>query len=191
MGIIGAAMGMGMVLGPGIGGYFASVSLSIPFYFASSLSILALLSIMLVLPESLPAEKRSRVFICSGPQLGQMWKSLFGPLGYLFILAFLINWAMANFEGVFGLYASHRYGYGADDVGLIFTMIGLISTGVQGLLTGPFTHLWGENRLIQISLFASSVGFALMLLANNYAGSITHGGIFCIKQRHAPSGCLL
>ncbi len=54
MGIIGAAMGMGMVLGPGLGGWFASASLSAPFFFASALSVLSLIFIIVVLPESLP-----------------------------------------------------------------------------------------------------------------------------------------
>jgi len=182
MGIIGAAMGMGMVLGPGLGGWFASASLSTPFFFAAALSALSLIFIIVVLPESLPADKRVSGVQFRGPQLGEMWKSLFGPLGFLFFLAFIINFAMANFEGIFGLFTSHQYGYGPKDVGLIFTMIGLISAVVQGLATGPLTRRWGENKIILASLIASSVSFIMMLFAYNYATVMITVGLFVLSN---------
>src|SRR3990172_3354661 len=59
MGIFGAAFGMGMVLGPGIGGVMTRLSLGAPFFFASGASLLAMALIWAFLPESLPQEKRS------------------------------------------------------------------------------------------------------------------------------------
>lgn len=72
MGIIGAAMGVGMILGPGIGGWAGSYSLSMPFYVAAALSTAALVLVWWVLPESLPAEKRSAKTAYAGPQLSLM-----------------------------------------------------------------------------------------------------------------------
>ncbi|MBC7224586.1 MAG: MFS transporter [Anaerolineae bacterium] len=168
MGLMGAAMGVGMVLGPGLGGWLASYSLPLPFFVASGLSTLVFLLAVAILPESLPEERRSgRTGRLRSLDLRLMWESLRGPLGYPYFLSFLISFALANFEGVFGLYALERYGYGPDQVGMVLTGVGLTSAVVQGLLTGPATRRWGDVRVIQGSLLASAVGFLLMLAATN------------------------
>ncbi|MGC8839766.1 MAG: MFS transporter, partial [Anaerolineae bacterium] len=166
MGLMGAAMGVGMVLGPGLGGWLASYSLSLPFFVAAGLSTLVLILAALVLPESLPEAQRSgHTGRLQGLNLRLMGESLRGPLGYLYFLSFLLSFGLTNFEGVFGLYALERYGYGPDQVGLVLTSVGVVSAVVQGLLTGPVTKRWGEGRVIQGSLLASAAGFVLMLTA--------------------------
>ena len=50
-----------------------------------------------------------------------MWQSLFGPLAFLFISAFMISFAMTNFEGIYAFYAKERYGYGPETIGVILT----------------------------------------------------------------------
>jgi DHA1 family multidrug resistance protein-like MFS transporter len=179
MGVIGAAMGVGMVLGPGIGGWMGKISLSAPFFTAGVLSLLAVVLIYFILPESLPAEKRvQHVNLARGPQLAPMWKALFGPLGFLLFLAFIINFALANFEGIFGLFAAHRYGYDSGQVGTVMMLIGVISAVIQGLATGPVTERFGEANVIKVSLVFSAVGFLLMLLANNFAMVLLTVGLF-------------
>jgi DHA1 family multidrug resistance protein-like MFS transporter len=169
MGMLGAAMGVGMVLGPGMGGWLAVKSLSIPFFVAAGLSIIALVFISLVLPESLHVDdRRGSDGKLRGPQFGQMWRALFSPIGFLLLLAFLLSFGLTNFEGVFGLYALERYRYGPQQVGTILTVIGLTSAIVQGVLTGPITKRWGESVIIKASLLASAVGFVIMLSANTF-----------------------
>jgi DHA1 family multidrug resistance protein-like MFS transporter len=179
MGIIGAAMGVGMVLGPGIAGWMATYSLSAPFFLAAGLSMLALVFIFLVLPESLPAEKRVQTAGgISGPQLRELWKALFSPIGFLLLLSFLVSFGLTNFESVFGLYAYASYGYGPQQVGGLLTFIGLVSAIVQGGLTGPFTRRWGEVLVIKVSLLGSAIGFALMVLADSFVGVLLTTGFF-------------
>jgi DHA1 family multidrug resistance protein-like MFS transporter len=145
MGIIGAAMGVGMVLGPGIAGWMATYSLSAPFFFAAGLSVVALVLIFLLLPESLPAEKRQTSgSMIQGLQFRELWQALFSPIGLLLFMAFLVSFGLTNFEIVFGLFAVETYGYGPQQVGGLLTFIGIISAVVQGGLTGPFTRRWGE-----------------------------------------------
>jgi MFS transporter, DHA1 family, multidrug resistance protein len=168
MGVIGAAMGIGMVLGPGMGGWLSTQSLALPFFLAASMSFLSLAMIWFVLPESLPVEKRApAVRQFRGPQLSTLWQALFGPLGFLLVLAFLVNFALANFEGIFGLFADKRYGYGPAQVGTVMMVVGVISSLVQMLLTGPATRRLGEGNVIKLSLVASAVGFGFMVLAPN------------------------
>jgi MFS transporter, DHA1 family, multidrug resistance protein len=165
MGMIGAAMGIGMVLGPGLGGVLAARSLSTPFFLASILSVIALGLIFFFLPE--PAHDPNKIWQgkIAGLQLGALWASLRGPLGVLFILSFLFTFALTNFESVFGLYASDQYGYTPQQVGGVLTVVGLISAFMQGLATGPLTRRFGEVQVIRASLLSSALAFALMTQA--------------------------
>lgn len=164
MGLTGAAFGMGMVLGPGLGGLLGGKSLQAPFFLAAALSFLGGLLIWGLLPESLPLEKR-RATPLRGPQLTLLVQALFSPIGFLLVLSFLHNFALTNFEGIFAYYAEERYHYSPQTIGLIMTVIGLASAFVQGVLTGPATRRWGDVNVVKASLFASVFGFSLMLLA--------------------------
>ena len=182
MGIVGAAMGVGMVIGPGLGGWLASASLSMPFYLAAALSVAALLLIAAILPESLPEDQRVQGVSLAGPQLAELRKALVGPLGFLFLMAFMVSFAMTSFEGVFGLYALRRFDYGPERVGTIMTVIGVISAVIQGVLTGPATRRWGEGQVIKASLIGSVIGFGLMLLAFDFATVLITVGFFVVNN---------
>lgn len=183
MGFMGAAMGLGMVIGPGLGGVLAKGSLSMPFFIAAGLSMLAFILIMLVLPESLPIENRAQGSQkIRGLQLDVMWKALFSPIGILLVLAFLVSFGLTNFEGVFGLYALKRFAYGPDKVGSLLTIIGLVSAIVQGALTGPATKRFGEVAVIRFSLIGSVLGFGVMLLAYNYPTVALTVGLFILSN---------
>jgi len=180
MGVLGAAMGVGMVLGPGIAGSLASRSLATPFFVAAALSALALLLILITLPESLPGHKRQLKSVhIQGPQLQEMWRVLFSsPIGLLLFMAFLLSFGLTNFEAVFGLYALERYGYGTREVGWLLTFIGVVSTLVQGAFTGPLSRRWGEAKVIKFALIGCALGYIFMLGASNLFTLILTTGFF-------------
>jgi MFS transporter, DHA1 family, multidrug resistance protein len=183
MGIVGAAMGVGMVLGPGIGGVMGHYSLSAPFFFAAAVSIVAMALVWIFLPESLQTDKRTTGKVkFQGPQIGEMLKALATPIGFLLVLALLHNFALANFEGIFGMYAQLRYNYDEAIVGLILTVVGVVSAVAQGALTGLATKRWGDALVIKASLFASIFGFLLMLVAQNLAMVILMTGLFVFSN---------
>lgn len=181
MGMIGAAMGIGMVIGPGLGGWLAGASLSAPFFLAGGLSLLALFIVFLVLPESQHTPSGGAVKI-RGPQLAKLWQALNSPIGILFFMAFLLSFGLTNFEGVFGLYAKERYNYTPQQVGTVLTVIGLISAIIQGGLTGPATRKWGEEMVIRAAFLASAVGFVLMTLAQTYPQVMLTAGFFVFSN---------
>jgi MFS transporter, DHA1 family, multidrug resistance protein len=183
MGMIGAAMGIGMVFGPGLGGLLGAWSLTAPFFVGAGLSLLSMLFVFLFLPESLSVEKRTvRIEKLRGPQIGLLWKSLFGPVGFLLIMAFLLTFALTNFEAVFGLYALKRYEYGPGTVGGIFMLIGITSAAVQGGLTGPLTRRFGEVNVIRTSLLLSAVAFVLLSIPNSLSGVLLTVSFFIISN---------
>lgn len=182
MGVIGAAMGIGMVLGPGLGGLLSGISLSTPFYLAAGLSLLAALLAWLLLPESLPPDRHPVSPAKRAPQLKSLLEAATGPLGFLLILAFLTSFALTNFESVFGLYSARRFDYDAATVGLVLTVIGLISAIVQGALTGPATRKFGDETVVKTSLIGSAVGFAILLLATDLPGVMLTSTIFIFSN---------
>jgi DHA1 family multidrug resistance protein-like MFS transporter len=179
MGKMGAAMGIGMLLGPGIAGWLATRWLALPFFLAAGLSLLALLLVFIFLPESLPESQREKSGAkFKGPDLKEMWQALYSPIGVLLFLAFLVNFGLTNFEGIFGLYALERYGYGPQEVGYLLTFIGVVSALVQGGLTGPLTKRYGEVLVIKVFLAISAIGFVLMTLPEETLGLLLAVGFF-------------
>jgi MFS transporter, DHA1 family, multidrug resistance protein len=179
MGVIGAAMGTGMVLGPGIGGWLGANSLSTPFFVAGALSLIAGLLIVLILPESLPVEKRAKAvkFDISSRYAG-MWQGLKGPTGLFFLLSFLVSFGLSNMEGIFGLFALERFGFGPKEVGTVMVVVGTMVAGVQMVLTGPATKRWGERTVIKATLLGLTVTFLLILTAYNFPTLLITVGLF-------------
>ncbi len=181
MGIIGAAMGIGMVIGPGLGGWLASASLSAPFFLAAGLSFTALALIFILLPESAKSADHTPGKV-RGVQLKALWQALTGPLGVLFLMAFLLSFGLTNFEGIFGLYAASRYNYNATQVGTVMTLIGVISAVVQGALTGPLTKRFGEVVVIRMAMLCTAIGFLILIVPNSDLGIYLATGYFVLSN---------
>jgi DHA1 family multidrug resistance protein-like MFS transporter len=182
MGLLGGALGLGAVLGPGLGGWLAGNSLALPFFIAAGLSVVSLLLIFFFLPESLPSEARQRTK--KGVKLfkfRELWAALFSPIGVLLIMIFLITFGMTTFQGIFGLYALEKFYYGPEKVGAIMMVLGFVSALAQGVLTGPLTRRWGEAVVIRITVFAGTVGFLAMLMATTYITVIFTTGFFILS----------
>jgi MFS transporter, DHA1 family, multidrug resistance protein len=184
MGALGAAMGLGMVLGPAMGGLLGSASLSTPFFLTAGVCLLTLVLVLLFLPESLPAEARRQTAVKVGPaaQIRDWGQALFGPLGVLLFMAFLVSFGLTNFQGIFGYYALKKFGYGTEEVGWILTVVGIVSALTQGLLTGPLTKHWGEAAVIKATLLASAITFGLLLTANNLVTVLLTTGLFTLPN---------
>ena len=183
MGILGAAMALGVILGPGLGGWLAGGSLSMPFFIAAGLSLVSLLLILFLLAESLPVEARKQTEgKVSTVQFGELWRALFSPIGVLLLMVSLFSFALTNFEAIFGLYALEKFGYGPERVGTILMLVAVVSTVGKGALTGPTTKRWGEAMVIKVSLLAGSVGFAVLLLANTYVTILLATGFFILSK---------
>jgi DHA1 family multidrug resistance protein-like MFS transporter len=201
LGMLGAAVGLGLILGPAVGGWLGSNSLSLPFFIAAGSSLLALVLAALWLPESLPAEARraqsagpvAARFLStarfrpadrlrSASRVRSASRALFGPLGLLLFLLFLVSFALANFESVFGLYAAQELGYGPQRVGTLLAVVGLASTLGKALLIGPLTRRWSETPIIRVSLAASAAGFIFLLLAATYPAVLLATGVFILSK---------
>lgn len=162
-GIFGAAFGIGFILGPAIGGWLGAFHPRLPFWVAGAFSLLNALYGLLVLPESLPVERRQ-------PQL--KWKSA-NPVGALTLLRShreLFGLAVVNFLGylahevyvtVFVLYTTFRYSWNEKTIGVALAVVGVASMFTSAVLVGPFVKQFGERRSLFAGLLFGTLGFAL------------------------------
>lgn len=162
MGMIGAAFGLGFVLGPAIGGLLGYSSLRVPVFFASALTFANFVFAAFRLPESHHPE----------PGVGMSFSQLVAPLvnlprqlvghhlSRLFTIAFLVTFAIASFEATFALMVPAVYGYGAFGIGALLTFAGLMQALAQGYLLGKMVARLGEVRVLLIGLVAFIVGLA-------------------------------
>jgi MFS transporter, DHA1 family, tetracycline resistance protein len=161
-GKVGAAFGAGFILGPALGGLLGSSDPRLPFWVAAGLSFANTLYGWLILPESLPRERRSPFH----------WKSA-NPLGALHLLRanrVLAGLSLTNFfaqlahvvlPSTFVLYATYRYGWDARTVGLTLAMVGVCAMVVQGAAIGPIVQRLGERRALLLGLSCGAAGFLI------------------------------
>ena len=166
-GTLGAAFGIGFIIGPALGGFLGHLHIRLPFWIAAALSLTNFAYGYFVLPESLPKEKRSRRF---------EWRHA-NPLGALLLLRrypqvfglasvfFLINLAQFSLNSTYVLYTDYRYGWGPQAVGYTLGLVGLCSGLVQAVLVRRLMPTFGERRLIIAGLSLCIVGYLFFGLA--------------------------
>jgi DHA1 family multidrug resistance protein-like MFS transporter len=181
MGILGAAVGVGTIIGPGLGGLLAGDNLATPFYIAGGMSFVALLLVWLFLPESLPVSARQRTGEKQRLHAWEVWQAASGSIGGLLLMAFLASFGLTAFFGIFGLYALQKFSAGPEAVGGIIMVFGVVTALAQGLLTGPLTKRWGEKIVIQWALAAAAAGFLFISLAGTYFTFIIAMGLFTLS----------
>jgi MFS family permease len=167
MGMIGAAFGLGFIVGPVLGGLVAgndlkTADLQTPGLIAAALSAVALLGVVFLLRESLSAtahrEPRGRIAALRDALRRPM-------LGRLLVLFFLVILAFSGMETTFAWWAIDRFGWGPRPIGFVFFYVGLLSAAMQGGLIGPLTRRYGEERLTLAGLVLIALGLLVLPFA--------------------------
>ena len=162
-GLLGAAFGVGFVLGPALGGALGVRDPRLPFSVAGACSLLNALYGWLVLPESLPVERRQKEL---------RWRSAnpVGALSFLRSHPTLLGLGSVNFLGyvahevyatVFVLYATYRYGWNAQTIGLSLAVVGVSSMVISAGVVRPVVKRFGERQALLAGLLMGALGFAL------------------------------
>lgn len=174
MGLIGAAFGLGFVLGPAIGGILGQSSLRTPVFFASALTFANLIFAAIRLPEShSPDATRPLDLARALAPLFTLPRDLVrNRLARMFLVAFLITFALSMWEATFALMVPVVYGYAAFGVGALLTFAGLMQAITQGYLLGKTVRLIGEARLVQLGTLAFALGLAPLGTTASHAALI-------------------
>ncbi len=163
-GLMGAAWGMGFVVGPAIGGLLGDANPRLPFFVAAGLAAANVLYGYLVLPESLPPDNRRPFVLARANPIGAFLQMRKYPLviGLLAAL-FLYHIAHDANPATWTYVTMAKFSWTPRDVGLSMSFVGVCAALVQGLAVGPLVRLLGERRamLIGFALFAISfLGYA-------------------------------
>ena len=165
-GMLGAAFGVGFVLGPALGGLTGAIDPRLPFWIAAGLSLANALYGFFVLPESLPPERRApfawrRANPVGALALLRSQAQLVGLAG----VSFLGNLAHAALPSVSVLYMMYRYGWDERAVGLTLAGVGVAAIVVQGGIVAPAVKRFGERRALVVGLAFGLAGFMVLALA--------------------------
>ncbi len=163
-GRLATAFGLGFVVGPAFGGLLGSIGPRLPFVVAASLSLLNFLYGLVILPESLPRERRSSLDLAADLRKANPVAAL-GFLrqarGVLAVaaVAFFCDIAHEVLPTTFVLYADYRFAWSTATIGLALATVGVASAVVQGALIGPFVKRFGEHTSLLSGLFFGAVSF--------------------------------
>jgi MFS transporter, DHA1 family, tetracycline resistance protein len=173
MGMIGAASGLGVMLGPAIGGFFSQFSLSAPGYVAASLCGLNALAAVFLLPESRPKERRSAGRAGEAATLAGWARAMTSkPLALLLGVYFLGITSFAAMTSLLALYFERVFAIGAQDMGILFAVAGGVTVIVRGFILGRMVKRFGEIATVRTGALALGAAFVLVPTVPDFGWAI-------------------
>jgi multidrug resistance protein len=168
MGLIGAAFGLGFIVGPGLGGLLTQPQLGhigyqLPIFLAAALAALAAVGVVVFLRES---RAKADPAVPRPAFLSGLKDARDNDVVSRVLVVTLIYMAgFSAMESVFGLWAESRYQWGAREVGLSFMIVGIVSTLNQGFFAGRLARRFGESRVLATGMLLFGSSLVLQVLA--------------------------
>ena len=169
-GMIGAAFGVGFVLGPALGGLLGNSDPRLPFWVAGGLSLANALYGFLVLPESLPRERRRAFTFRRANPVGSLVLLRSHPELFQLATIQFIGYVAHEVFNVWALYAIFRYAWKEGTIGLSLALVGACSIVISAGMVQPIVSRLGERRTLYIGQFFGALGMVLAGLAKTGAG---------------------
>jgi DHA1 family tetracycline resistance protein-like MFS transporter len=154
-GILGAAFGLGFIVGPGLGGLFSRISYTAPIWAAAAITVIAVVLAYVWLPETVHRAHAGG---------GSPWKSLAelggrANLRILFGIDFVYWTAFAVYQTTFALFGARRFGFDAAQTGYLLSAFGFFGVLVQGVIVGWLVGAIGERRTLSIGFACAALGW--------------------------------
>jgi|SRR5690625_24306 len=165
-----AAISLGFIIGPGIGGFIAEFGIRAPFFFAATVSLITAISIFLVLDDSISIEQleKNRTSAVRPAFIQEFKKSFqpqyFTPLLVVFVLAF----GLAVYEMMFSLFVDEKLGFTIRDISVIITIGSIAGVVAQILFFDQMVNAVGERILINLTLLSSAIFIFITILIDGY-----------------------
>jgi len=166
-GLIGAAFGLGFIIGPGIGGFFGEIDIRLPFYIAAGLTFANFVFGYFFVPESLTPENRRPINMLKmipGVSLVSL-RNYKGVLLLIFAF-FLANLAGQALPSTWSYYGIERYDWSPQEIGISLMVVGLLVAIAQGFLVGIVVKKIGKKRTIVIGFLLWTIGMFLFSQAS-------------------------
>jgi DHA1 family tetracycline resistance protein-like MFS transporter len=154
-GLLGAAFGLGFIVGPGLGAAFSRISYTAPIWAAAVITVVATALALFWLPETVHRARAGG---------GSPWRTLANlrrraHLRVLFSIDFVYWTAFAVYQTTFALFGARRFGFDAAHTGYLLSAFGVLGVVVQGGLVGPVVGLLGEQKTLAIGLLFAAAGW--------------------------------
>lgn len=176
MGMFGAAMSLGIVIGPGIGGFLDGFGMRVPFYVATILSALSTITSLFFIPETLSKEKQAEKRLTGQKRENifmQMASSFKAPYFMLLLLVFVLNFGLLNFETVFSIFLQQKFDYTVQDITVFFTLGALAGVIIQAAIFGRLVGKFGERKVIIGAFLLAAATMLATTIVNTYAIILT------------------
>ncbi|MCL4550017.1 MAG: MFS transporter [Bacteroidetes bacterium] len=181
MGVIGAAFGLGFVFGPLIGAFLSKYGYAVAGFGSASFSFMAFLFTLIKLPESLHEKKTESKLNVKIFDLKYTKKTISHPdLGILMLLFFIIIFSMANIFGTFPILGVKLYHFSGQDNGMMFGIMGIISSVVQGGFIRKLSQWIGEKGLVLFGSILMMVGLGMLPYGQNFLGVAIVMGLYAV-----------
>jgi len=186
MGAVGAAFGLGFIAGPAIGGLLAgadpaAADYRTPAFAAAALSTLAFVLTWFLLPESLSPSTRAAIRARARSFAAPWREALRRPrLNGLVGMMFLATFVFAGMESTFAIWSRRQFGWGPEQNGYLFALVGVLGAAIQGGAIGRLARRFGEARLVTAGAILLALGLGGVPLARDVpmlVAAITFAGI--------------
>jgi MFS family permease len=177
MGMLGAGIGLGLVLGPVIGGELSHFGPWAPPIGAAAMALADLVGAFFLMPETRrpPTAADPAAVVVPKPSLGQVLAQR--PLLMVLALYFLTFLAMTNLQVALAFLVDARFGWGKTEVGRLFGIMGLLALLIQGALIVPLSRIFGQLNLVLMGAVSLAIGMALIGSAH-HAWMVVVGLVF-------------
>ena len=169
MGLLGASMSLGFMIGPAIGGFLSKVSLQFPFYIAMIAALTAAVISIFALPNPAPRSTVQPGSVKKSENLfQQMKRSATTPYFVMLIVMFVFSFGLANFQSTISLYVDHKYGYTPAQIAVIITVGGFVGVIAQTFVINKLFKRFGEMRVIQVNLIIAAFAMIGIVFVNSF-----------------------
>lgn len=166
MGMIGAAISFGFLIGPGIGGLLSHVSLQFPFYVAGAVSLITAAISAFLLPNVKHAmdtsDKQDHV-------INQLIHSVKTPYFVILLIVFGFSFGIANYQTTLALFVTDKFNYTPADISIILTVGGAMGVIIQVFVITPLFKRFGEMKVILVNLLVATICMLLLIYVNGFA----------------------
>lgn len=164
MGMLGASMSLGFMVGPGFGGFLANINLTFPFYLAGAIAFAAAILTIFMLPSVKPAPvTKIRENIAK-----QLVRSVKTEYFVFLIIIFIFSFGIANFQSTFSIYLDNKFNYTPTDIAIILTIGGFIGVILQMFVIEKLFKHFGEMKVILVNLLLAALMMLLMIYISGF-----------------------
>ncbi|WP_336823359.1 MFS transporter [Sporosarcina sp. USHLN248] len=180
LGLLGASMSLGFMIGPGIGGFLANISLYFPFYFAGGAALFAALLSTFILPNPTPAVSEGMADKKPENLIKQLKRSTKTSYFVILIVMFVFSFGLANYQSTISLYVDHKYGYSPSQIAVLITVGGFVGVIVQTFVINPLFKRFGEMPVILCNLLVAAFSMLAILFVNMFWTILLVATIFSV-----------